>query len=66
MSLISTTFSKVSPVYYIHSFDYGFALEINGFTNSEQPTWKTIKIAAMTEADLQQLITEVNTLPKVQ
>ncbi len=66
MSVISTTFSRVSPVYHIHSFDVGYVLEVNGFSNSDPEEWKTVRVATTTDAELQALISEVNQLPKAQ
>jgi hypothetical protein len=64
MSLITTKFSRVSPVYLVHSFDVGYALEINGFNTAEVPEWVTIKMTAMSVEDLKDLISEVDQLPK--
>ena len=64
MSLITTTFSKVSPVYLVHSFDIGYVLEVNGFNTADTPEWTTIKMTAMSSEDLSNLISEVNQLPK--
>lgn len=66
MSLITTTFSQVSAVYHVHAFDVGFVLEVNGFDKSETPEWKTLKLVASDDAELQSLILEVNSLPKTQ
>lgn len=66
MSLITTTFSQVSSVYHVHAFDVGFVLEVNGFDKSEVPEWKTVKLVASTDDELQSLIQEVNQLPKAQ
>jgi hypothetical protein len=64
MSLITTTFSRVSPVYLIHSFDVGYVLEINGFNTAEVSEWTTLKLTAMSIDDLKDLISEVDQLPK--
>ena len=64
MSLITTTFSQVSPVYCVHSFDVGYVLEINGFSTAETPEWTTLKLTAMSSEDLKNLISEIDQLPK--
>jgi hypothetical protein len=64
MSLITTKFSRVSPVYLVHSFDVGYVLEINGFNTAEVPEWVTLKMTAMTVEDLKDLISEVDQMPR--
>jgi hypothetical protein len=64
MSLISSTFSKVTPIYTIHSYDLGFLFEINGCLISDPTEWKTIRIVANNETELLALLSEAGQLPK--